>query len=133
MRVKSPIPVFLTFASSATETGLSEKSNRNNTPRVTKITFAVIKFLFGVIVNTFGETISAYIIGCQSLVPMASKPEKRSAAVSLIEKTIFSYMKLYASSTYVSSANGGNNPRKRRNYDDIDDMNDEEKKGKSYR
>ena len=49
VRVKSPIPVFLTFASSATETGLSEKSNRNNTPRVTKISF-------GVIVNTFVET-----------------------------------------------------------------------------
>ena len=62
-----------------------------------------------------------------------SKPEKRSAAVSLIEKTIFSYMKLYASSTYVPSANGDNNPRKRRNYDDIDDMNDEERKGLSYR
>ena len=61
-----------------------------------------------------------------------SKPEKRSAALSLIEKTIFSYMKLYASSTYAPSANGDNNPRKRRNYDDIDDMNDEECKGRSY-
>ena len=30
-------------------------SNRNNIPRVTKITFGVFKFLFGVIVNTFGE------------------------------------------------------------------------------
>ena len=61
-----------------------------------------------------------------------SKPEKRSAAFSLIEKTIFSYMKLYASSTYVPSANGDNNPRKRKNYDDIDDMNDEERKGRAY-
>jgi len=61
-----------------------------------------------------------------------SKPEKRSAALSLIEKTIFSYMKLYASSTYAPSANGDNNPRKRRNYDDIDDMNEEERKGRSY-
>ena len=61
-----------------------------------------------------------------------SKPEKRSAAVSLIEKTIFSYMKLYASSTYVPSANGDNIPRKRRNYDDIDDMNEEEHKGRAY-
>ena len=62
-----------------------------------------------------------------------SKPEKRSAALSLIEKTIFSYMKLYTSSTYVPSANGDNNSRKRRNYDDIDDMNDEERKRLSYR
>ena len=46
----------MTFASSATEKNLSEKSNRNDTPRVTKITFGVIKILFGVIVNTFGET-----------------------------------------------------------------------------
>ena len=61
-----------------------------------------------------------------------SKPEKRSVAVSLIEKTIFSYMKLYASSTYVPSANGDNIPRKRRNYDDIDDMNEEEHKGRAY-
>ena len=61
-----------------------------------------------------------------------SKPEKRSAALSLIEKTIFSYMKLYASSTYIPSANGDNNPRKRKNYDDIDDMNDEERKGMAY-
>ena len=61
-----------------------------------------------------------------------SKPEKRSAAVSLIEKTIFSYMKLYASPTYVPSANGDNIPRKRRNYDDIDDMNEEEHKGRAY-
>ena len=56
MRVKSPIPVFLTFASSATETGLSEKSNRNDTPRVTKITLGVIKILFGVIEITSEET-----------------------------------------------------------------------------
>jgi hypothetical protein len=55
-----------------------------------------------------------------------------SAALSLIENTIFSYMKLYASSTFVPSSNGDNNPRKRRNYDDIDDMNDEERKGLSY-
>jgi hypothetical protein len=61
-----------------------------------------------------------------------SQPDKRSAALSLIEKTIFSYMKLYASSTYAPSANGDNNPRKRRNYDDIDDMNDEERKGRTY-
>ena len=62
-----------------------------------------------------------------------SRPEKRSAALSLIENTIFGYMKLYANSTYVPSANGDNNPRKRRSYDDIDDMNDEERKGLSYR
>ena len=62
-----------------------------------------------------------------------SRPEKRSAALSLIENTIFGYMKLYANSTYVPSANGNNNPRKRRSYDDIDDMNDEERKGRSYR
>ena len=61
-----------------------------------------------------------------------SKPDKRSAALSLIEKTIFSYMKLYASSTYVPSANSDNNPRKKKNYDDIDDMNDEERKGRAY-
>ena len=51
-----------------------------------------------------------------------SRPEKRSATLSLIENTIFGYMKLYANSTYVPSANGDNNPRKRRSYDDIDDM-----------
>ena len=62
-----------------------------------------------------------------------SRTEKRSAALSLIENTIFGYMKLYASSTFVPSSNGDNNPRKRRNYDDIDDMNDEERKGLSYR
>ena len=62
-----------------------------------------------------------------------SKPEKHSATLSLIEKTIFSYMKLYASSTYVPSANGDNSSRKRRNYDDIDEINDEERKGLSYR
>ena len=61
-----------------------------------------------------------------------SRPEKHSAALSLIENTIFDYMKLYASSTYVPSANGDNNSRKRRNYDDIDDMNDEERKGRTY-
>ena len=61
-----------------------------------------------------------------------SKPEKRYTALSLIENTIFDYMKLYASSTYVPSTNGDNNPHKRRNYDDIDDMNDEEWKGLSY-
>ena len=62
-----------------------------------------------------------------------SRPEKRSAALSLIENTIFGYMKLYASSTFVPSSNGDNNPRKRRNYDDIDDMNDEERKGMAYK
>ena len=62
-----------------------------------------------------------------------SRPEKRSAALSLIENTIFGYMKLYANSTYVPSANGDNNPRKRRSYDDIDDMNDEERKGMAYK
>ena len=46
-------------------------SFRNNIPRVTKITFGVFKFLFGVIVNTSGETISTSYIGCKSLVPMA--------------------------------------------------------------
>ena len=30
-----------------------------------------------------------------------SRPDKRSATASLIENTIFSYMKLYASSAYV--------------------------------
>ena len=62
-----------------------------------------------------------------------SRPDKRSATLSLIEKTIFSYMKLYSSSAYVSSSKGDNNNRKRRSYDDIDDMNDEERKGMSYR
>jgi hypothetical protein len=62
-----------------------------------------------------------------------SRPEKRSTALSLIENTIFGYMKLYASSTFVPSSNGDSNPRKRRNYDDIDNMNDEERKGLSYR
>ena len=62
-----------------------------------------------------------------------SSPDKRSATLSLIEKTIFSYMKLYSSSTFVPSSNGDNNNRKRRNYDDIDDMNDEERKGMSYK
>ena len=61
-----------------------------------------------------------------------SSPNRRAKALSLIEKTIFSYMKLYSASTYVQSSNGDNNPRKRRNYDDIDDMNDEERKGRSY-
>ena len=62
-----------------------------------------------------------------------SRPDKRSATLSLIEKTIFSYMKLYSSSAFVPSANGDSNNRKRRNYDDIDDMNDEERKGMTYR
>ena len=62
-----------------------------------------------------------------------SNPDKRSATASLIEKTIFSYMKLYSSSAFVPSSNGDNNNRKRRNYDDIDDMNDEERKGMAYR
>lgn len=42
-------------------------------------------------------------------------------------------MKLYSCSTYVPSANGDNNNRKWRNCDDIDDMNDEERKGRAYR
>jgi len=62
-----------------------------------------------------------------------SRPDKRSATASLIENTIFSYMKLYASSPFVPSSNGDNNLRKRRNYDDIDDMNDEERKGLAYK
>jgi len=62
-----------------------------------------------------------------------SRPDKRSTALSPIENTIFGYMKLYATSTFVPSSNGDSNPRKRRNYDDIDDMNDEERKGLSYR
>ena len=62
-----------------------------------------------------------------------SRPDKCSATLSLIEKTIFSYMKLYSSSAYVPSSNGDDNNRKRRNYDDIDDMNNEERKGLSYR
>ena len=60
-----------------------------------------------------------------------SSPDKRSATVSLIEKTIFSYMKLYSSSTYIPSSNGDNTPNRRKNYDDIDDMNEEERKGRS--
>jgi len=48
-------------------------SFRNNIPRVTKITFGVFKFLFGVIEITFRETISIYNIGCQSPVPVAYK------------------------------------------------------------
>lgn len=62
-----------------------------------------------------------------------SRPDKRSATLTLLERTIFSYMKLYSSSAYVPSSNGDKNNRKRRNYDDIDDMNDEERKGMSYR
>ena len=62
-----------------------------------------------------------------------SRLEKRSTALSLIENTIFGYMKLYASSTFVPSSNGESNPHKRRNYDDIDDMNDEERKGMAYK
>ena len=60
-----------------------------------------------------------------------SRPDKCSATASLIENTIFSYLKLYSSSAYVPSSNGDNNNRRRRNYDDIDDMNDEERKGLS--
>lgn len=60
-----------------------------------------------------------------------SSPDKRSPTLSLIERTIFSYMKLYSSSTYIPSSND-NNPRKRRNYDDIDNMNEEERKGMAY-
>ena len=62
-----------------------------------------------------------------------SNSDKRSSTLSLIEKTIFSYMKLYSCSAFVPSSDGENNPRKRRNYDDIDDMNDEERKGMAYR
>ena len=62
-----------------------------------------------------------------------SNSDKRSATLSLIEKTIFSYMNLYSSSAYVPSSNGDNKNRKRRNYDDIDNMNDEERKGMAYR
>ncbi len=62
-----------------------------------------------------------------------SNSDKRSSTLSLIEKTIFSYMKLYSCSAFVPSSDGENNPRKRRNYDDIDDMNDEERKGMSYK
>ena len=62
-----------------------------------------------------------------------STPDKRSATASLIEKTIFNYMKLYSSSAFIPSSNGDNNPRKRKNYDDIDDMNEEERKGMSYK
>ena len=61
-----------------------------------------------------------------------SRPNTRAATLSLIQNTIFGYMKLYSASTYVPSSNGDNNPRKRRNYDDIDDMNDEERKGRTY-
>ena len=43
-----------------------------------------------------------------------ANPNRRATTQSLIE------------------SNGDNNPRKRRNYDDIDDMNDEERKGLSY-
>ena len=60
-----------------------------------------------------------------------SRPDRRSATLSLIERTIFSYMKLYSSSAYVPSSNGDNN-RRQRNYDDIDDINDEERKGLTY-
>ena len=62
-----------------------------------------------------------------------ANPNRRATTQSLIEKTIFSYMKLYSASTYIQSSNSDNNPRRRRNYDDIDDMNDEERKGLSYR
>ena len=61
-----------------------------------------------------------------------SSPDKRSATLSLIERTIFSYMRLYSCSAFVPTSNGDNNPRKRRNYDDIDDLNDEERKGRTY-
>lgn len=62
-----------------------------------------------------------------------SSPDKRSATLSLIERTIFSYMRLYSCSAFVPTSNGDNNNRKRRNYDDIDDMNDEERKEMAYR
>ena len=60
-----------------------------------------------------------------------ANPNRRATTQSLIEKTIFSYMKLYSASTYIQSSNSDNNPRRRRNYDDIDDMNDEERKGRT--
>ena len=62
-----------------------------------------------------------------------ANPNRRATTQSLIEKTIFGYMKLYVSSTFVPSSNGDNNPRKRRNYDDIDDINEEERKGMAYK
>lgn len=62
-----------------------------------------------------------------------SRPDKRSVTLSLIERTIFSYMKLYSSSEFVPSSNGDYNNHRRRNYDDIDDMNDEERKGMAYK
>ena len=61
-----------------------------------------------------------------------ANPNRRATTQSLIEKTIFSYMKLYSASTYIQSSNGDNNPRRRRNYDYIDDMNEEERKGRTY-
>jgi hypothetical protein len=54
---KIAIPGFFTFTSSSTENWLSEMSNRNNTPRVTKNTFVVFEI-------TFGDTISISYIGC---------------------------------------------------------------------
>ena len=62
-----------------------------------------------------------------------ANPNRRATTQSLIEKTIFGYMKLYVSTTFVPSSNGDNNPRKRRNYDDIDDINEEERKGMAYK
>ena len=62
-----------------------------------------------------------------------SRPDKRSVTLSLIERTIFSYMKLYSSSEFVPSSNGDYNNHRRRDYDDIDDMNDEERKGMAYK
>ncbi|MBQ5980704.1 MAG: hypothetical protein IJL54_00850 [Prevotella sp.] len=53
---------------------------------------------------------------------------KRVPLSTRINNTNFGYMKLCASSTFVQSSNGDNNHRKRKNYDDIDDMNDEERK-----
>ena len=60
------------------------------------------------------------------------KESLRPKKSSLIERTIFSYMKLYSCSAYIPSSNGDNNNHKRSNYNDIDDMNDEEQKGLSY-
>ena len=44
----------------------------SNSTKVIFVTFGVFKFLFGVILNTLGETISISYIGCKSPVPMAS-------------------------------------------------------------
>ena len=43
------------------------------------------------------------------------------------------YSEKMSNEDFMAFKNSDNNPRKRRNYDDIDDMNDEERKGLSYR